>query len=249
MFSNQIFNDPKALLSDIGITSECSITYSLRHDIQPLIVSIEIQNGSQFKNINFGLIELPCKDFYNKIITLTQKWFEQNFPETDIPQHDEHYFIGFKHKNCFNQNEPRSLNIDDSANGDTLKLANFDEKFFRHVVSRGHSTMNDMDSGRDITHDVACYAERKTIHWIENKDILNYEEVFTDKGQMWFVFWLSQACMIVEGTVILQQMLYYSNEYIRIKFRDQAFTLCDGVTIWIDKLPIGTTMVFPISSV
>ena len=224
IFSHQTLMDYDALLSDIGICSQSIILYSLRGIM--VTVSIEIPSDKVLlENIPIGRIELPCKHFDTKIIALTREYFRVNHPNISIPSKDEHYFIGFKHSKYRSRS---SLDID--IDGDVRQLAPI---VWETLLFSGVAIHRENNKTQAVV-----FERLRDIHWIENRDSLNYK-VFPSLDE----HAIGRVCsrMNDDGEVSLQQLLNYSNKDLCIKWTEQS---AQGLTIWIENVPIGTTMIF-----
>ena len=93
MFVDQLLTDHDSLLSDICITPESTITYSLKDDYFQLIVSIQTKEGCCFDNFYLGHFKLPCTDFETQIKVLKMQWSQQNCPTIRLLPSDEYVFF------------------------------------------------------------------------------------------------------------------------------------------------------------
>ena len=92
-FADKSIIDQTLLLSDIGILSESLITFSLKPDYHPLIISLEIQQFNvSISNIHLGYFKLPY-GFTYQLTDLIIKWMQQHFPNVSMPQSDKCYMI------------------------------------------------------------------------------------------------------------------------------------------------------------
>ena len=90
------------------------------------------------------------------------------------------------------------------------------------------------------------YDERE-VHWISYEDIANYDVMGPNK-QVYFLshpttFEKAAAELVIQGDVALEQILYYTNDEARVWSDSDRFRY-EAVHIWIDQLPIGTTLIF-----
>ena len=271
-FANQLITDHQSLLSDLGISSEMIIDYSLRRDYQPLIVSLET-NKWNVSNINLGYIQLPCHDVMFHIHHLVQDWLEENCPEITY----NGIIIGFKHKNYIendhNKSEILNINIYENDNRDIRKLQ------LPEIHDNRHRFFSITNISRIQQADIrdALMTQSQHIDWIFTEDIIRYN-LFNDNYAISLRFPTRSerySYALMNSEVTLQHLLYYSNQEIRVwsqmplsALRARKVSVCNGkyqirfrhkrrprfvksrdledgeMVIWIESLPSYTTMIF-----
>ena len=287
IFADGVITNHALLLSDVGILSESTISYSLRRDIQPVIVSLEM-SGWQVSNIYLGMLQLPCYHLTFWLKQHIQDWLEKNNPE--IMDINNDIILGFKHLNMpYNKSSLFDINLHGTPLGDdrysnpriTLTEINGDEDgiFPPTNISRIQQA--------NIRDAVLEKSSNFEVHWILNEDIImgphNYSILANNHGICLSSPSTSQryGFAMVTNDVTLQHLLYYSNEEIRVwpgmpfrtqktkhhrrdgnnsetrsimRFLRQSPTrprfvksrevIDSEMIVWIESLPIYSTMIF-----
>ena len=264
IFSHKSLNHRhNSSLADIGFTAKSSILYSFCSNYKPIIVSIEM-NGFKESNVNLGHVQLPCTDYKKQIKHLTKQWLLQNAPNMKdfICKDDRNYVIGFKHNEHSKKRGQRSLVIDINGDGHTRSLAHFNDNLKCRTVEdvndlfipkRRAGTPTLPGRQRDIIKE-ATFQKSGEFHWIFKVDIVEYD-VFDNHNQMTFALQSTSCfepsgCQIIRGDVLLEQMLFYSKDEIRIwedlspEYLFQNRDLSDwDIVIWVHAIPSDTTIV------